>query len=127
MSEQELWNELGNLYFLSGSYNQASQAYQRSIQLDENFGRPYSNLALTYVQQGKFEEAIELYRRSIELLTEDKERAVSWNRLGTVYRHLKDYSKAVIAFQEADELDPQSATEFPLVSGAQVLSSAAPA
>ena len=69
MSEHELWNELGNLYFLSGAYGQAANAYQRSIQLDTGFGRPYSNLALTYVQQGKFEEAIDLYRRSIELLT----------------------------------------------------------
>jgi tetratricopeptide (TPR) repeat protein len=112
MSEHELWNELGNLYFLSGSYDQAVNAYRRSIQLDSSFGRPYSNLALTYVQQGKFDEAIDLYRHSIELLTEDKEKAVSWNRLGTVYRHLKDYSRAVIAFQEADELDAQNAAEF---------------
>jgi tetratricopeptide (TPR) repeat protein len=114
MSEHELWNELGNLYFMSGAYGQAVHAYQRSIKLDSSFGRPYSNLALTYVQQGKFDEAIELYRRSIELLAENKEKAISWNRLGTVYRHLKDYSQAVIAFQEADELDPQSSEEFPV-------------
>ena len=55
MSEHELWNELGNLYFLGGQYQQAVHAYRRSIQLDRNFGRPYSNLALTYVQQGKYE------------------------------------------------------------------------
>ena len=126
MSEQELWNELGNLYFLSGSYNQATNAYQRSIQLDTDFGRPYSNLALTYVQQGKYEQAIELYRRSIELLTENREKAVSWNRLGTVYRHLKDYSRAVIAFQEADELDPESAIEFPATLEVRQASSPAP-
>ena len=119
MSEHELWNELGNLYFMSGSYNQAVNAYRRSIGLDANFGRPYSNLALTYVQQGRYDEAIELYRTSIELLAENKERAISWNRLGAVYRHLKDYSKAVIAFQEADELDPQSVDEFPAGTNAQ--------
>jgi len=113
MSEHELWNELGNLYFMSGAYDQAIHAYQRSIQMDAGFGQPYSNLALTYVQQGKYDKAIELYRRSIELLAENKEKAISWNRLGTVYRHLKDYSKAVIAFQEADELDPQNTAEFP--------------
>ncbi len=116
MSEHELWNELGNLYFMGGAYNQAVHAYERSIQSDTSFGRPYSNLALTYVQQGKYEEAIELYRRSIELLAEDKERAISWNRLGAVYRHHKDYSKAVIAFQEADLLDPRSADDFPATS-----------
>ena len=87
MSEHELWNELGNLYFMSGAYNQAVYAYNRSIQLDCNFGRPYSNLALTYVQQGKYQEAIELYRSSIELLAENKEKAISWSRLGNAYRH----------------------------------------
>ena len=102
MSEHELWNELGNLYFMSGAYDQASYAYQRSIQMDPGFGRPYSNLAVTYVQQGKYDEAIDLYRTSIELLAANRKKQFLWNRLGTVYRHLKDYSKAVIAFQEAD-------------------------
>ena len=95
MSEHELWNELGNLYFLSGEYQQAVHAYRRSIQLDEGFGRPYSNLALTYVQQGKYDQAIDLYRRSIELLSDNKEKSISWNRLGNVFRHLKDYKQAV--------------------------------
>ena len=111
MSEHELWNELGNLYFMSGAYNQAVYAYNRSIQMDSNFGRPYSNLALTYVQQGKYQEAIELYRSSIELLVDNKEKAISWSRLGNVYRHLKDYKKAVVAYQQADELDPRGAAD----------------
>lgn len=107
MSEHELWNELGNLYFLSGAYDQAINAYRRSIQLDVGFGRPYSNLALTYVKQEKYDEAAELYRRSIELLTENHEKAITWYGLGDVYRHLKDYSKAVIAYHQADDLDPE--------------------
>ncbi|MBI3739400.1 MAG: tetratricopeptide repeat protein, partial [Chloroflexi bacterium] len=111
MSEHELWNELGNLYFMSGAYNQAVYAYNRSIQLDSSFGRPYSNLALAYVQQGKYSEAIDLYKRSIELLIDDDEKAVSWNRLGNVYRHLKDYQRAVVAYQRADELNPERAGE----------------
>jgi tetratricopeptide (TPR) repeat protein len=126
MSEHELWNELGNLYFMSGAYNQAAHAYERSIQSKTSFGRPYSNLALTYVQQGKYDEAIDLYRRSIELLTDENEKAISWNRLGSVYRHLKDYSKAVIAFQEADELDPSSADDFPAENPARHHAPSAP-
>ncbi|HEY5983907.1 MAG TPA: tetratricopeptide repeat protein [Anaerolineales bacterium] len=109
MSEHELWNEVGNLYFLSGEYQQAVFAYKRAIQMDAEFGRPYSNLALTYVQLGKFDQAIDLYRRSIELLLEDKEKAISWNRLGDVYRHLKEYQQAVVAYRSADELDVEEA------------------
>src|SRR4030042_6801685 len=94
MGEHELWNELGNLYFLRGECVQAVHAYRRSIQMDESFGRPYSNLALTYVQQGKYEQAIDLYRHSIELLAEGKEKAISWNRLGNAFRTLKGYKQA---------------------------------
>jgi len=106
MSEHELWNELGNLYFMSGSYDQAVYAYHRSIQMESGFGRPYSNLALAYVQQGKYEQAIELYRTSLELLVEEKDKALSWSRLGNVYRYLKNYQEAVVAYQHADDLDP---------------------
>ena len=111
MSEHELWNELGNLYFLGGQYQQAVHAYRRSIQLDRSFGRPYSNLALTYVQQGKYEAAIDLFHQSIELLQENKEKSLSWNRLGNVYRYLKDYHQAVTAYRNADELDPDGEEE----------------
>ncbi len=58
MSEHELWNELGNLYFMSGAYEQAIHAYSRSIQTDSSYGKPYSNLALIYVHQGKYDEAV---------------------------------------------------------------------
>jgi tetratricopeptide (TPR) repeat protein len=108
MSEHELWNELGNLYFMSGAYDQAAFAYHRSIRMDGFFGRPYSNLALTYVQQGKYDQAIDLYRRSLDLLCDDKEKAVSWSRLGNVYRHLKNYEQAVSAYQQADAMDPDN-------------------
>ena len=110
MSEHELWNELGNLYFMSGAYNQAIYAYNRSIQLDNSYGRPYSNLALAYVQKGRFVEAILLYQRSIELFASEKDKAISWNRLGNVYRRLNDYDNAIASYQRADELDPDNTT-----------------
>ena len=104
MSEHELWNELGNLYYLSGSYNQAVHAYNRAIQLESDFGKPFSNLALIYTKQAKYEDAIHLYKKSLDLLTNDAEKAITWNRLGNVYRQLKNYREAVVAYQSADEL-----------------------
>jgi tetratricopeptide (TPR) repeat protein len=107
MSNHEFWNELGNLYFMNGAYDPAIHAYVRSIQMDDKFGRPYSNLAMAFVQTGKYAEAIKLYRRSIELLPSAKERAITWNRLGILYRHIKDYRSALDAYQQADILDLQ--------------------
>ena len=111
MSEHELWNELGNLYFMSGTYQQAAYAYNRSIQMDAGFGRPYCNLALTYVKQGRYAEAVQLYQHSIELLVDETEKAVTWYRLGDVYRHLKNYRDAIMAYQQADTLKPELSQE----------------
>ena len=49
--------------FFRASTSRPCTPIRRSIQLDESFGRPYSNLALTYVQQGKYDQAIDLYRQ----------------------------------------------------------------
>ena len=107
MSKHEVWNEIGNLYFMKGAYEPAIHAYLRSIQLDNKFGRSYSNLALAFVHTGKYIDAIKLYRHSIDLLPDTKERAITWNRLGILYRQIRDYKKALEAYQQADILDPQ--------------------
>ncbi len=105
-----VWNELGNIYFNTGAYDDAIVAYSKAIQLDRWFAWPYSNLALTYVQKGQFTEAILLYQRSIELFASEKDKAISWNRLGNVYRRLNNYESAISAYQRADELDPENTT-----------------
>lgn len=107
----EFWNEIGNLYFISGAYEPAIHAYLRSIKLENTFGRSYSNLALAYVQTGKYSEAIKLYRRGIELLSDKKEKAATWNRLGILYRQIKEYNNALEAYQRADLIMPQEDTE----------------
>jgi tetratricopeptide (TPR) repeat protein len=104
------WNELGNVYYNTGAFDDATLAYSKAIELDRGFAWPYSNLALTYVQKNRFAEAILLYQRSIELFTSDKDKAISWNRLGNVYRRMNDYDNAICAYQRADDLDPDNTT-----------------
>jgi tetratricopeptide (TPR) repeat protein len=105
-----VWNELGNVYFNTGAFEEAMTAYSKAIELDDWFAWPYSNLALVYVQKEKYAEAILLYQRSIELFSSDKDKAVTWNRLGNVYRRLNDYDNAIACYQRADDLDPNNAT-----------------
>jgi len=105
-----VWNELGNVYFNTSAYEDAIVAYSKAIELDRWFAWPYSNLALAYVQKRRFVEAILLYQRSIELFSTDKDKAISWNRLGNVYRRLNDYENAISAYQRADALDPDNST-----------------
>jgi tetratricopeptide (TPR) repeat protein len=105
-----IWNELGNVYFDTGAYEEAIAAYTKSIELDVRFAWPYSNLALAYVQKEKYDEAVLLYQRSIELFQADKDKAITFNRLGNVYRRINDYDNAIASYQRADELDPNNAT-----------------
>jgi superkiller protein 3 len=104
-----VWNEKGNIHFQNHAYNEAIIAYNKAIELDRSFGWPYSNLALTYLTLGKYAEAILLYQKSICLLKTNEEKAFSWNNLGNIYRHQNNYEKALNAYQNADEIDPQNA------------------
>ena len=108
MSEHELWNELGNLFLLSGSYEGAIHAYHKAIALEPAVGEPYSNLAQTYVQMGQYSEAVSFYQQSILLLANVQEKATSLHKLGDVYLHLKEYPQAVEAYQQAEGLITES-------------------
>jgi tetratricopeptide (TPR) repeat protein len=104
-----VWNEKGNVHFKQESFEEAIGAYNKAIQIDPAFGWPYSNLALVYFNQGKYTEAILLYQKSLGLLNSNKEKALSWNGLGNVYRRVNDYANAVSAFRKAAELDAETA------------------
>ena len=103
-----LWNERGNVLMNTGAFNQATQAYNKAIELDADFGWPYGNLAMIAVNNGKYAEAVPLYKKSIKLLKTRLEKAVVWNRLGIAYRKLNDYVKAIQAHRKALELDPKN-------------------
>ncbi|HAV78097.1 MAG TPA: hypothetical protein DCX53_12175 [Anaerolineae bacterium] len=104
MSEHELWNELGNLYFVSGAYDKAVRAYNRAIDINPEIGEPYSNLALTYTQMGKNAEAVSIYQRGIHLLKDDLDKAVSLHKLGEIYYQLKQFTRAAETYQQIETL-----------------------
>jgi tetratricopeptide (TPR) repeat protein len=104
-----VWNEKGNVHFKQEQYEEAISAYNKAIQIEPSFGWPYSNLALAYFTQGKYTEAILLYQKSIGLLKSNKDKALSWNGLGNVYRCVNDYANAVTAYRKAAELDADTA------------------
>ena len=102
----ELWNELGMIYVKSEAFDEAVEAFSKAVELDRGYGWAYSNLAFAYMQQGKYKQTISLLLRSIDLLKDDKDKAVSWNRLANAYRYLNDYENAIAAYQMADKLVP---------------------
>lgn len=126
VTDANVWNELGVVYFNSGALDNAVAAFNRAMEIDPTLAWPYSNLALVYVQQKKLEEALPLYQRSIELFSDDIDKAISWNRLGNVYRLMNDHDNAIASYQRADELDPVNVT-LAMQSRYSLLGSALPA
>jgi tetratricopeptide (TPR) repeat protein len=105
LKNAHIWNELGNIFVKASSLDDAIDAYNKAIELEPEFGWPYSNLGLVYAQKGHFGETISLYQKSVELFSSNKDKAVSWNRLGDAYRQLNEYDNAIAAYQIADELN----------------------
>ena len=105
MSEHQLWNELGNIYINSGAFEQAIKAYDKAIESDAEFGWAYNNKALAYMRLGESEKSIPLYQRSIELLSDFRDKAIAWHRLGNSYQVMDDTKNAILAFQRAVDLD----------------------
>jgi tetratricopeptide (TPR) repeat protein len=103
------WNRKGNEYMQSGEYESAIRAYKRAIDLESSFGWPYGNLAFVYLIQDRLEEALYFYLKGMEFLNTDREKSVSWNWVGFIYRRRKDYHNAKAAYQKADELDLDNA------------------
>ena len=97
----QVWLELGNLFFKFGSYEEAADAYASAVKIDPSSGWAHSNLAMSFVFQGKYKEAVSVYLKSIDLFNDNKDKAVSWNRLGNVYRKMNDEENARKAYQTA--------------------------
>lgn len=107
----QVWNEMGNMYMQTSQFDEAIKAYKNAMELERHYAWPYSNMALAYVQKGLFPSALLLYQRSIELFTNDRDKAITWNRLGNLYRRMNDYDNTIAAYRTADELDPGSAAQ----------------
>jgi tetratricopeptide (TPR) repeat protein len=110
MSELDLWNELGNLYYKTGACDEAIRTFQKAIMLDPGSHLPYKNLTDLFVSQGRYAEAIPMLKKRIELRDGTVDQACLWNQLGEVFWKLEDFPHACASYQKAIEISPGEAT-----------------
>jgi len=104
----EDWNEWGNNYAATGDFEKAIEAYKKSIQVNPQYGQPYSNLGFLYFKKGDYRLAAILYQKGIELLPTLDDKAATLNRLGDTLHRLHKYEDAFIAYKKARELAPSA-------------------
>jgi tetratricopeptide (TPR) repeat protein len=104
----QIWNELGNIYYNTGAFEEAMNAFEMAIELDPSYGWSYNNLASIYFHQKRYSDAVPLYQKGLQLLDDYKDKAFLWNRLGDAYRRLEENDQAVAAYRKAIDLDPEN-------------------
>ena len=104
----QIWNELGNIYYNTGAFDEALHAFEMATELDPYYGWSYYNLASIYIHFKRYSDAIPLYEKGLQLLNDQKDKALLWNRMGDAYRRLNNHDQAVTAYRKAFELDPEN-------------------
>jgi tetratricopeptide (TPR) repeat protein len=114
--EVTVLNNLGNVYYLEGDYQQAWSYYQSAIdRLAANSSASWhahrnqitiANLGALYQRLGRYQQALDLYLgllRSPQAMTLSEQARFATN-LGALYRRLGDPAKALDSYRQAELL-----------------------
>ena len=100
----ETWARLGNAYFDENRYQDAIEAYERSLDIDPNQAGVWTDLGVMYRRSGNPEEAIRAFDRAVEV---DPEHEASRFNKGVVLLHdLEDLPGAIQAWEGLLEVNP---------------------
>ena len=83
-------------------YNQAIEAYEKTLQYDMSFSRAWSNLGLLYSKAGRMPDAFNAYTNAILY---DPSNATAQSNMGVYYIRMGEPGKALEYAMKAMELD----------------------
>jgi len=98
-SDKNSWNIIGNSFFEMGIFEEAANAYENSLNIDENQSKVRMFLALSLVNSHRTYRAIEVLRDAI---SHDQDNFYAYYYLGKIHKHeTKEKLKADAYFKEA--------------------------
>lgn len=97
-----IWSGLGLAYMNHSDFDQAVEAFQFQLSLDEDDSSAYINLAEALSAAGKYEEALHYFETARE-----KCNVLDFNlQIGRCYYNMQDYDNALFFFLQTKEDDP---------------------
>lgn len=102
------WNNLGNAYLAMDRFDDAKEAYNKAIRLDEKNATPWYGLANAYRYLDQYPESIKAFKQAVELSKKSGKKLitlVALNSLGALFWIEGDQEGAIKANIEATELD----------------------
>jgi RND family efflux transporter MFP subunit len=103
MESAAVYNNLGVAYTKDKQYEQAINAYKRSLNLDPKFAEAHYNLASVYALQKKHDLAVEHYSKAIEHRRDFKE---AYYKLAEVYNEQGKSEDAIKTYKEIIQTTP---------------------
>lgn len=105
-----IWNNLGAAYYKKGNFEEAIQAYEMGLSLDDKLPDLINNLANAYFfyslqtkDSSLFSRCFEYYKKSIEL---DPSYSAPYHGLGHAYKQEGNLEGALFCWEKALELNP---------------------
>jgi tetratricopeptide (TPR) repeat protein len=97
------WHQLGRQYFILKMYDEALNAFDYAVLIDESFIGGYLEKAKTLEELKRYKEAIDNYLITLEL---DDATAFAFIRIGECHEKLENYEKAISFYKKAVHEDP---------------------
>jgi len=96
------WNNLGTSLVRAGRRDAAAEKFQKAIELDPDFSKPYCNLGKYFAGNGNLEKEERLFLRSIEL---NSRFAEACNNLAIIYATKGELKKGLKYFKKSLKID----------------------
>lgn len=98
------WVDLGNSLRNQSMYEDAIQAYNKSLELDSQYAFAWSNKAVALIKLSRYDEALYAVKMAIKL----DPTADAWDNYGDILSYQGKYDDALRAYYRATQIDPQS-------------------
>ncbi len=102
------FHHLGLVYMKAGRIDDAIEALEKCIEIDDQANQPMINLGAIYFGQGNLEKAQELNEMAIKVQPDTS--AQAYANLGLIWQQRNDLDKSVVAYNKAIQYDPKLAT-----------------
>ncbi len=103
------WYNLGHAFNAIGKLEEAAEAYEFCMVIDEQFEFAYRDCADVYSSMHQFHKAVKVYEEAIEIFSADSDLFI---QTGKCFERMHDFSKAREYYAKAVRIDSNAATAY---------------
>ena len=103
------YNNLGNAYRDSGSFDNAVLCYKKALKIKPDFCEIHVNLGNTFIKKGQVDDAVCCYKKALEI---NPESADAYYNMGNACREIGKINDAVFCYRKVLQINPGSADAY---------------